>query len=370
MNQSTKWVIGVIVIVAIVAVGYFVTKGPSEPVSTELIKIGAVLPLTGPGAFIGEELKKGMELANKEEKLSLIIEDSQTDPKQGVSAFNKLMAVDKINTGIVAFSSVAGAVMPIAEEKKIPVVQTVVSAAKIADGSPYSFRYFTSGEQEAPIMAKFAANNLSIKNTAILYLDGEYGLAYKDAFKNAFRSLGKEILLEETFQRTDSDFRTQLTKIKNKNPDAIYVIGLDPHLSTILKQIKELKIVSVVLTNWILAAPAVQEAAGDNDEGVYFTSPSYYFDEKTSATSEFIKDYVAAYNKQPSAYAAIGYDTIKLLAKVQKFSDTSDLINKLKQIKNFEAAMGELSVDKKGEITFPLYPVKIENQKLIKLFVK
>ena len=322
------------------------------------------MPLTGPAAFLGEELNNGMQLANKEVNLNLIVEDSQTDPKQGVTSFNKLVSVDKINVGIVAVSSIAEAIMPIAKEKEIPIVQTLVSASNVAATSPYVFRYFTSGEQEAPIMAKFAVDNLSVKNVSILYLDGEYGLSYKTSFTDSLKDLGGDVISEEIFQREDNDFRTQLTKIKFKNPDAIYVIGMDSHLTSILKQIKELKIDSIILTNWILASPSVQESSGEYDEGVYFTSPSYYFDDKTQATLEFIKNYMETYGKQPSAYAAIGYDTIKFLAMVQKFSDPGNLIDQLKQIKDFDAAMGKLSVDKEGEITFSLYPVKIENQKL------
>ena len=70
MNQTTKWIIGAVVVVAIVVVGYSMSKGPSKPVSTESIKIGVITPLTGDAAVLGEFLKNTTDLAVEEINLA------------------------------------------------------------------------------------------------------------------------------------------------------------------------------------------------------------------------------------------------------------------------------------------------------------
>ncbi|MEK7075821.1 MAG: ABC transporter substrate-binding protein, partial [Patescibacteria group bacterium] len=126
MNQKTKWIVGIIVVVAVVAVGYFVSKGPSEPVSTEPIKIGVLLPLSGPAAFYGDQSKKGIEIAKEEIlekypnlKLELYYEDSLYTPKGGVDAYQKLRITTKLDAVITAASQVSLAVVPLTAEDKI-----------------------------------------------------------------------------------------------------------------------------------------------------------------------------------------------------------------------------------------------------------
>ncbi|NCO04924.1 MAG: amino acid ABC transporter substrate-binding protein [Candidatus Magasanikbacteria bacterium] len=98
MNQSTKWIVGVIVVVAIVAVGYFVSLGPSGPVSTEPIKIGVILPLSGDLASVAEDVQKGINLFKKNHPdAEFIIENDEGDIKKSVSALKKLTELDNVH---------------------------------------------------------------------------------------------------------------------------------------------------------------------------------------------------------------------------------------------------------------------------------
>ena len=163
-------------------------------------RIGVILSLTGPAQFFGTEMKNGMDLANDEEKLNLFFEDSAGDVKTGISAYRKLKDIDGIDAAIVAISGVAGGVIPVAESDKIPVIQTLVSAKKISD-SDYSFRYFTSAEQEAPIMARFASENLKLKNVAVINVNDDYGRAYASLFKENVEASGGKVSVIETFEK-------------------------------------------------------------------------------------------------------------------------------------------------------------------------
>ena len=356
-------------VVVLVVVGIVSVTGGGSGDESEIsdTRVGAVLPVTGPGAFFGEQLRNGMKLANQEVGHNLYIEDSETDPSTGVSAFQNLNSQHGLDIGVVAFSSVANAVLPKAEESGVPTIHTVVSASKVAAKSPQSFRYFTSGEQESPIIAEFAHNQLDIDTAGIIYPESEYGQSYQKAFQDSFTSMGGEVVVSESFPSRANDFRTQLTRIRSANPDAVLVVGLNKQLVTMLKQIEEMNINSTVLTNWILASPSVQDEVGDSDEGVYFTTPSYYLssDDQTEESKGFREQYRKKYDDNPSAYAAIGFDIVKLIERArerQVQKSPNGLTDALRNIKNFEAVMGELQVDSEGEITFPLYPAVIEDQ--------
>jgi len=352
----------IIIVVVIVGIVLIVNNNDvEEEIVKDEIKIGAVLPITGVISYLGDELKNGMELANMEEKLDITIEDSAASPKDGASAFNKLIDVDGVDINVVALSSVAGAVTPIADTKQIPVIHSVVSASGVAAQSDYVFRYFTSGAQEAPVMAKYAMDEIGLKTFAQIYLNDEYGLSYSEAFTDYITTGGGEISIEEIFNREDNDFRTQLAKIKAINPDAIYITGYDNHIVKIIAQCRELDIESELLTNWIMANPKNQENSGEDLNGVYFTTPDYYLEEKSDYTKDFIANYTEEFGRAPSAYAGMAYDVVKILATVKK---SDNLLEDLKKVSNFESTMGSISVDKDGEFIFPLYPARMVNQKV------
>ncbi len=129
MNKSTKLVIGALAILAIVAIGYFmsintVEEVSVEEVSVEPIKIGMIAPMTGDLAFMGEGIRDAIVLANENTEntkyeYEVIVEDDQLDAKMSASAANKLISVDKVDA-IITFSSVTGNVVaPIAEQNQI-----------------------------------------------------------------------------------------------------------------------------------------------------------------------------------------------------------------------------------------------------------
>lgn len=369
MNKTTKVIIALIVIIIIVLVVIFSgsssEKSISEPASGKL-HIASVVSLTGPASFFGQELKNGMDLANGIANLDISYQDSESTPAKGTSAFQQAIALQKPDIAIVALSSIAKAITPIAIENKIPIVQTLVSSSKIAAQSPYTFRYFTSGEQEAPIAANIMINTLKVKKVAAIYTNDEYGLSYFNALKQSLESQGVTIVANETIVGSDTDFKTQLSKLNAQKPDAIYVIALDKGLAGIIKQAKELKTSAKIVTNWVLANPAVREMTKGMDEGIYLTSPSYYLGTPSALQSEFVSSYKAKYQKDPSAYAAIGYDLVNILAKVKKETgDASEnIIKKLTDVNSVKGVMGDLAIDQEGEITFALYPVVIHDAAL------
>jgi len=352
MFKKSSWIIIVILIA-------FVAIWGSIGIKHDKIAVGAILSLTGPAQYFGEETKKGMDLANQDGSVNFVFEDSRSDAVTAVSAYNKLKTQNNIQAVVLSLSNVANAVVPITEKDKMFSVQNLVSARKVA--GEMSVRYFTSAEQEAPIMASFTTNNLKLTKVALLASTDEYGQTYADVFKTTFEKLGGKIVVSESYDKKSQDFKTQLLKIKSSGAEGIYVIGLDTHLVNIFKQMNELGLKQIKLTNWVMASPSVQAKIGASSEGVYLTTPEYYVD-GNEKVKNFTKSYENKYGSKPSAYSAIGYDLTGLFHEATKGAKTSqDIMNNMKSIKNFDGLMGKLNVDDKGEITIPLMPARIIN---------
>ncbi|MFA5022988.1 MAG: penicillin-binding protein activator [Candidatus Paceibacterota bacterium] len=367
MSKTYKWLIVIIVIIIIIAGIWYLGAKPATPAVTGPIKIGAILPLTGGGSFFGVEQKQGMDLANQESKIKISYEDSETDATKGTSAFMKLLSTDRPDVAVVSFSSVASAIMPLAVQEKMPTLQTVVSAPNIAAKTNYSLRYFTSAPQEAPIAANLIVSNLKDKKVAVLYENSEYGKSYFSSLKTSLEALGAKVVASENFLNTDKDFRTQITKLKASNPEALYIVAMDKSLALIFPELKEAGVKAHLVTNWVLANPSVIEKVGQSANGAYLTSPSYYLDQPSELTANFKSQYKSVYGQDPSAYAAIGYDTVRLLAKLPAGIPADQFKAEFIKIGSMPGAMGDLKIDQNGEITFALYPVQIINQKLVPL---
>lgn len=358
MKNTNKNIIIVVVILILVGIAIFSGSKDNKPIA-----VGAILPLTGPAQFFGEEMKKGMDLSNQDLKVNLVYEDSQSNTNSAISAYQKLKSQNNLGAVIMSLSSVANAVVPIAEKDGVFSMQTIVSARKVQ--GDMSIRYFTSAEQEAPIMANFANKSLKLNKIAILSSNDDYGKTYAEVFKNTTENAGGTIVTVEVFGAKDQDFQTQITKIKSSGAEGVYIIGLDNQLVSILKQMTDLNLKQVKMTNWILSSPSVQEKAGLYAEGVYMTTPEYYLS-GNQKVQNFTDAYIKKYNSKPSAYSAIGYDLTGIFNQAVKGAkDSKDILTNLKNIKDYDGLMGKLNVNDKGEITFPLFPAKIEGGKMV-----
>ena len=330
-------------------------------------KIGAVLALTGPSSVTGREVRQGLELCLGAQ-VQMLVEDSQAQPAVGLSAFTKLANLDHIDLGVITFSGVSSAIIPVAANRNIPLILTVVSSrAVVPAGSHTVFRYFTSGEQEAPIMAEYLVRRRGVQTAAILSLEDEYGQSYQQAFRRALEQQGARVTASETFTRDTADFRPQLAKIKAGLPHAVYVVGHDGHIISMLKQAKELGIASLLASNWLLSSPTVRQGNEQFVDGALFTAPEYYFSESI-AVRKFREEFNGRFQAEPTAYAAIGCDIARLVNQFGQ-KGVTDLVRELGGLRGYPGLMGNLDTSADGSIEFTLHPAVFEKGKVQRLEV-
>jgi branched-chain amino acid transport system substrate-binding protein len=203
--------------------------GPS--VAAEDLLIGTLLPLTGPGAAVGTEMQHGVDLAIEHANakggvrgrmVKAVIEDSQGKPDQAVLSFNRMVDLNNVPVVEVAYSSVALAVSPLADRRKVVVVNPGAQSNKLGALGPYFFSTIPLIQDEAPVLSKFAVSELG-KTAVIIYENAAAGIDGRDDFKRTFEALGGKVLAEEPIEFGQTNFRPALLKIMSLKPDMVYI---------------------------------------------------------------------------------------------------------------------------------------------------
>jgi branched-chain amino acid transport system substrate-binding protein len=357
-----KKLITIILIIAIVSVGLILGCAKKE----KEIKIGAVLPLTGDVAVWGNNTKEGIDLAVKKinennglngSKLIVIYEDTQALPQQGVAAIRKLITVDKVSAVIDnSVSSVTLAMAPIAEQNHVVILATGATAPKITEAGDFIFRIWNSDALEGEVMSQYAFEKLGLRRIAILYVNNDYGKGLNEVFRKEFSNTGGEISISQPFEQSETDFRTQLAKVKSGTPDALYVVGYPREVPQLLKQMRELGMKIQVLSTVAFQDPHIIEIAKDAAEGVIYPYPVEPSKEDP-AVSEFLSEYREKYQKEPGITCDVGYDAVNMIVCAIRLSGnyTGEGIQKgLMMIKDYHGASGVMEFDENGDVHKPM----------------
>ncbi len=321
MDKQAKIIIGIIVIATIAAVGYAFYKNQNKPISNEPIKIGAILPLTGSYAIIGEELKKGIDLAADEArkdniKFDLIYEDTQTSfGATLVSAARKLLNVDKINVGITFSVEEAKSIAPLFAEKKVPLVVGWDSNGFISSAGDYIFSNGFSTEKAGEDMADFAFKKLNLRRVALVGHIDAWAEIISASFEKRFLELGGQITFNEKLALDTNDYRSIITKLKEINFDGVYFPMVPPSNARFIIQSRQFGISAPMMTGDPLIQDVIDEA-GQAAEGIYFTSA---FTMKDDPVYEI---YSQKFGVPPTgmALASRGYDSFRKIIEASRKS--------------------------------------------------
>jgi len=373
--KARTWLLVALIVVAAVVLAAVFLRSPDGTTRSEL-KIGVILPLTGEAAYLGTSVRNGMELAAPEaakrlaEKgltLSLVYEDSADQVKNAVSAYNKLVTVDRAEI-LVCVSGGWKALIPLADQQDRVLFCTVVSPSKVAAQSPWAFRFFISADSDASLMAEFAAKRLRLGEVAVLYVNDEFGNSYKEVFTKHFESVGGKVVSAEGFSPADTDFRPILTRIKGANPDAVYLLAYGNNMALAARQMRELGIDVPLLSIGTISQPDIMKQAGQAVEGAYYTTTRFNtFSPETPQLKRFVEAYTAKYQQPPVFFEVFGYDTVNLLAAAAAKAGPSPeaVRDALLALKGYKGAAGDISFSQEGEATFPVVVRQIKNGQLV-----
>jgi len=323
-----------------------------------VIKIGAILPLSGPGAPYGLAEKEGIELAVEEinkntinNKIIVLFEDTKTEPATGVTVFNKLTQIDNVNIVIGALaSSVTLAICPIAEKNHIILITPGSSSPDISNAGDYIFRMYPSDDYQGRILAKWAIEN-NKNNIAILYLNNDFGVGLKNKFITEYENEERKIILEVPYDMGERNFRSYLTKLNKKNIEDIFIVAAGEENASILIQAKQLGLKKKFFAPDAFKNENTLKIAGNAAEGVVCTAPKFNLEDDIEITRKFIKDYESKYTEKPNVFAAYGYTTLKIISKlVNKYGDNIENIKNALYDYKANEVIGEIEFDGNGDL--------------------
>ena len=301
----------------------------------DTIKIGAIGPLSGAASTYGISVKEGAQLLEKEvnsaggingKKIEFIFEDDQADPNSSMQAFNKLVDSEKVSAILGPVTSGATlAVAPNATSKQIPMITPTATEPTITKvGGDYMFRGCFVDSFQGDVLGKYASETLKYKTAAVLYNSGsDYSKGIADSFKVKFEGAGGTVGEFLTYNDKDTDFKAQLTKIKTLNPDMIVLPDYYNVVGLIAKQARDMGITSQFLGGDGWESEELTKIGGDSVNGALYIN-HYYSGDQDAAVKTFVDSYKKEYNKEPDAFAALSYDTSKILVKAIEKAGKTD----------------------------------------------
>ncbi len=285
------------------------------------IKLGSIGPLTGPYAVYGGDCKNGIELAVNEinaaggingQNLELIAEDDEGLAEKSVSAYKKLVTKDGVKLVLGSLTSgCAIAITPLAQAQKVVQIAPAATAPALTDAGNFIFRACYDDPFQGTVGGKFAAESLGAKKAAILYdIGNDYSVGLTENFKASFEANGGSIVSLESYSTGDKDFNAQLTKIKNAEPDVVYLPDYYGTVALIVKQLRAQGINTPIVgaDGW----DGLTENAGTEVLGGYYSN-HYAADSTEPKVQNFVKNYKEKYSLTPTAFAALGYDSVYML---------------------------------------------------------
>ena len=341
------------------------------------IPIGLLTSLTGIHTeTYGLPMQRGFELAREEINMhsgtnfTFITVDDKSTIEGAKAAVQEL--VDQGVPAMVGFaiSSMLKPSFPIAQENGVVGFSSVSSAAGLStEIGDYIFRAGLAVDKLVPPGVAATHQALGYKKVAIIYdAKDVYSTSGKVEIEKALIANGVEILTVEAMETGDTDVSTQLTKIKNLEPDALFISALSQEMTVIIKQGRDTE-VGIPDTVPFIVLDLTEKEIGDVGaaaEGA-ITFSAWFHESDTPRNQAFVQNYRAKYSIEPEPWAAQSYATFYILANAiatAQSTNSADIRDALAQTMNFSTILGNFSFDPGGEAVHDPVILTVKNGKL------
>jgi len=364
--MSKKYIISTIIIFLAVIVVFVVQKQNNEHIGIvekpEPIKIGFVGPFTGPASRFGQFMSNGLELALQElgsqerEHIQIIKEDDQASSKGGVNAVKKLIEVDQVNYVIGPLNNASTvATEQLFEDNQIISLTTGLPNEQIANMGDFHFSFLPEIGLLKKHLTRYIINEKNINKLAVIYLNDEFGEELRSKFHKFYTEAGGQIVAEESFVKGSADVKTQLEKIKQTNPEAIFIAAYSNDLIAILKELEELGLGDLPkFGSHAVESPDIIQNVPDLAAGIIYPQPRSG-GELFQSTRDYIKRHEIEFGYYPDPYSAAVYDSFNILYAAIKecgYENKDCVRRQLSSVKSYKGANGMLTVDKRGVASF------------------
>jgi len=333
----------------------------------KVIRVGVLMPISGPGSYFGVMGKEGIDLALDQFKagvngyrLQVQYEDSACSPLQATNTVKRVL--DQFKPHIVIgeeCSDATLAIAPILEQAKVVQLNAGSVTMKLTEsGYKYVFRIFPNAEQQSLPLAKVAYEKLKARTAVILHEKTNAGQDNADGFEKPFVAMGGKVLAKIDFARDVNDFTAIATRIASLGKvDVLPTFALEGQTVRLSQALAQARIVKgggggAVQMGSIWLPYGYDQKAGQASEG-YVRIVQFDPTENRKVVQDFIKAFRAKYgaDKVPTHINAHAYDAILLVAEAVRrgATDTESIRDRFTKMKNVEVTTGKITFDAKGQ---------------------
>ena len=359
---SKKW-IALFVVLAALAPVVIACGGDEEEGEERPFRIGVMESLTGLGETYGTVANQAKQMAVDEinaaggingRMLELIVEDSKCNAQDAITAYNKLTDVDGVR--IILGTSCSGAMLgaaPLAEMEGVVLFSGLATNPDIANAGDYIFRTSMSDAQ----LGIDTGNVLwadGIRNLATISEATDYAEGVRRESVQQFEKLGGRVVHVERYSSDTTDFRSQLTKILNENPDAIHVAAQAEFSGgTIVKQVRELGFEGPIYADVVVVGATALEVSGGASTGTKAVTAD--LDPANQKSQEVLKNFKERYDYVTLPwYLGSAYDNVYITAECLKRTDDDQDADGFRDCLydiTWSGAIGDgYSFDERGEV--------------------
>jgi branched-chain amino acid transport system substrate-binding protein len=344
-----------------ISIGLMATA-PTGLAQDKTIKIGGLLPISGPGAYFGAQDKQGVELALEElnktgvngYKFAIQYEDSACGPLPATQAARRL--IDQYKPDVIIgeeCSDATLAIMPTIAQAKIPLINAGSSAIKITEpGNPWTFRIMPNEVMQGVDIATHAYNDLNARSAVLLYENTNAGIGNAKVFNETFTKLGGKIVAEIGFGREVNDFTAIATRIAGLGSvDVIPTYTLEGQGLKITQALAQAGVVKggdgpAIQLGTIWLPFGFEQKAGKSSTG-YIRIVQFDPTDERDIVRNFVGNFKARFNSDPTHLNAHAYDQIMLIADVVKrgATDAQSIRDALAATKDFVGVTGSVEFD-------------------------
>jgi branched-chain amino acid transport system substrate-binding protein len=330
-------------------------------VATAQVKFGVGGPITGPSAATGAQMKNGVDQAAADinaaggilgQKISVSYGDDVSDPKQGVSVANKF-AADGVKFVIGHYNS--GVTIPSSEvyqENGILQITPASTNPTVTERKMWNiFRVCGRDDQQGQVAGEYIVKHFKGKKIAVVHDKTTYGKGLADEMKKTINKAGMKEVLYEGINTGEKDFSALVSKIKQSGADLIYWGGLYTEGGLIVRQMRDQGVKAPLMGGDGITSDEFASIGGPGVEGTLMT---YGPDPRNKPDAKKVVEEFRAKKFEPEAYTLYSYagvQIIKQAAEAAKSLDPKKVAEKMHSGMQFKTVLGDISYDKKGDIT-------------------
>jgi len=363
-------------VIAFLCIALFSCKKEGT-VSNEIL-IGEYGSLTGTTANFGISQKNGIDMAIDDlnaaggvlgKKVRVVVEDDQGKPEEAQTVVTRLINRDRVVAILGEVSSSRSlAAAPVCQQSRIPMISPSSTNPRVTQVGDYIFRVCFIDTFQGLVMARFAANSLKLQEVAILRdIKNDYSVGLADVFTENFQKLGGKIVADESYSEGDNDFNAQLTSIRSKNPQAIFIPGYYTEVGLVARQARNLGITVPLLGGDGWDSGSLWEIGGAALNDSYYAS-HYSSKDPNPVVQNFVTRYKQKYGQLPDTNAVLGYDAAGLLFDAFRRANSTDpakVRDALASTTEFVGVTGKIAIDENRNPRKPSVILRVQDGDLL-----